>query len=337
MPVNPTVSVTPSPTLLTFQYPGQVTQNVAVIASGGNVNYTPAVQVTIARVDWLTVGQPTGPAFGDARSTFPVTVNPQSLAPGTYRGTITIHPAGGAQDALVNVELVVSPSTVSVAPGALRLSQVAGRAPFSGGTISVASTGGSVPFTASVAGANWLTVSPSTGFTPAQIAVSVNGSGLAAGNYTGEINVSTPGASNPLQSVSVVLSVEPAQSLRLSTSTLNFTSEAGTVAPPPQTIGASLRRDAVVQRGGHRHFPAWTFVAAGQSLRRRRKQYGSQRNGIGQSHRPGAGHLHRHRQPDVFERDQQPTVGQRDLRGCTYRNTGADADSERGERASRGR
>ena len=234
------VSLSATPTLLTFQYPGPVTQSVAVIAaSGSTVSYTPAVQVTIARVDWLTVGAPTGPAFPDARSTFPVSVIPQSLTPGTYRGSIAIRPVGGTQDLIVNVQLIVSPSVVTLSPGTLRLSQIAGRGPFSGGTVSITSSGNPVPFTATVSGASWLTISPSSGITPAQITVSVNGSGLPPGSYDGTVNITAPGAANSLLSLNVNLSVAPSQSLRLSAGSLTFTSEAGAPAPPPQTIAAT--------------------------------------------------------------------------------------------------
>jgi len=238
-PSGPTVTLSATPSLLTFQYPGPVTQNVAVIASGGSTTYTPAVLVTLARVDWLAVGAPTGPAFGDARSTFPVSINPQSLTPGTYRGTITVHPTSGSQEVLVNVQLIVSPSVVSLSPGVLRLSQLAGRGPFSGGTVQITTSGAPVPFTATVAGANWLTISPSTGITPGQITVSVNGSGLAPGNYDATVNINAPGAANSLISLNVSLSVVPSQSLRLSTNTLTFTSEDGAPPPAAQTIATT--------------------------------------------------------------------------------------------------
>ena len=238
-PGGPAVSISAAPTLLTFQYPGPVTQNVAVIASGGIAAYTPSVVVTIARVDWLTVGAPNGPAYADARSTFPVNVLPQNLAPGTYRGTISIHPAGGSQDVLVNVQLIVSQAVVSLSTTSLRFSQVAGRGPFSGGTIAITSSAGSVPFTASVSGPGWLAVSPASGATPAQLAVAVNPSGLAPGSYDAAINISAPGAANSLLTVNVNLAVAPSQSLRLSAASLTFTSEAGGPAPAPQTLAAA--------------------------------------------------------------------------------------------------
>jgi uncharacterized protein (TIGR03437 family) len=238
-PSGTPVSLTATPSLLTFQYPGPVTQNVAVIASSGSASYTPAVQVTLARVDWLTVGAPNGPAYPDARSTFPVNVIPQSLTPGTYRATIAVHPVYGGQDAIVNVQLIVAPSVVTVAPGSMRLSQVAGRGSFTGGSISVTSSGAPVPFVATVSGANWLTVSPATGITPGNITVSVNGSGLPPGNYIGTISINAPGAANSLIELAVNLTVEPSQSLRLSTNSLTFTSEAGGPAPPSQTIFAT--------------------------------------------------------------------------------------------------
>ena len=66
---------------------------------------------------------------------------------------------------------------------------------------------GTLSWTASSDSA-WLTASPNSGSTPASFAVSVNGSGLAAGTYTGTIKVSSAGATNPAQTVAVTLMVQ---------------------------------------------------------------------------------------------------------------------------------
>jgi hypothetical protein len=55
--------------------------------------------------------------------------------------------------------------------------------------------------------APWLIATPSSGTTPATVAVSVNASGLAAGNYTGTITISSSGATNAPQTISVSFTV----------------------------------------------------------------------------------------------------------------------------------
>jgi len=75
-------------------------------------------------------------------------------------------------------------------------------------TSSGASSGAQITFATSVAlnqGQNWLTVSPLNATTPAALTVTANGAGLAAGTYTGQIILSSPGVAN--QTVNVTLTV----------------------------------------------------------------------------------------------------------------------------------
>jgi len=81
--------------------------------------------------------------------------------------------------------------------------------------ISVASSGAAIRFTPIAIegkGGNWLTVSPSTNgccFTPTNVTVSVNASGLSAGSYTAQINVIE--FANPAKSMTipVILNIAP--------------------------------------------------------------------------------------------------------------------------------
>jgi hypothetical protein len=108
---------------------------------------------------------------------------------------------------------VVSSNTISVSATSLTFTQAVNGAPPTSQNLSVTSSGassggGQITFAASVTlnqGQNWLTVSPSNATTPANLAVSVNGAGLATGTYTGQIILSSPGV-NP-QTVNVTLTV----------------------------------------------------------------------------------------------------------------------------------
>lgn len=81
------------------------------------------------------------------------------------------------------------------APGAIALTDVAGNA---------------IGWTASAGSAPWLSVSGTTGTTPASLAVSVDPSGLAPGVLTGAVTVQAPGADNSLIVIPVTLTVSPA-------------------------------------------------------------------------------------------------------------------------------
>jgi hypothetical protein len=65
----------------------------------------------------------------------------------------------------------------------------------------------SMAFTAAASGGNWLTVSPNSGTTPANLSVSVNPVGLDLGTYNGTVTIAAPGASNSPQNVGVKLTI----------------------------------------------------------------------------------------------------------------------------------
>ena len=74
--------------------------------------------------------------------------------------------------------------------------------------VQVTLASGSLGFTASVTqGADWLSVSPTGGTTPATLVVTVKASNLSTGTHTGTIQVVASGASNSPQTVTVTVSV----------------------------------------------------------------------------------------------------------------------------------
>jgi uncharacterized protein (TIGR03437 family) len=235
-------ALTPNPASLSFQYPGPTSQTVTVTTTGGTAHYTATVQVSIAAITWLSVSAPSGPVAAGTPSTFQVNVSPQGLQPGTYPTSILLHPDNGTPDVIIPLRLVVQPpvsSVLTVSPPTINLSSIAGAGAISGGLISISATGPAVQFTSTVNGANWLTVAPASGATPAQAVVSVNASTLPAGFYSGTIVISAPAASNSPQVVTVNLTVQPSQNITLSTTNLTFSSPADGTAPPPQTVMAS--------------------------------------------------------------------------------------------------
>ena len=173
-------------------------------------------QASASGGSWLTVsGGGNIPPVGQASVT--VTVNPAQLQPGTYTGAITI--SGSFPGSPLRVPVVVTvtgskPLLTLSGSGLFYRTSAGGPAP-PAQSFTVSNGGaGTLSWTASssvFSGASWLSVSPtsgqSTGAGSTAVSVQVNPAGLAAGTYYGQVQVSSAGAPNSPQSVSVVLSV----------------------------------------------------------------------------------------------------------------------------------
>ncbi|MEK7407232.1 MAG: Ig-like domain-containing protein [Acidobacteriota bacterium] len=203
---NGVVSV--SPASLTFSItPGGPTLAPRVLTvtslSGQSVTFTSAA-TTESGLSWLRVD----PASASADLSFPVvvTVNPSDLSAGTYQGAIIIAAKGLV--ATIPVSLNISGPPITVAPSSLPFTTILGGAAPPAQTVSVSSAT-ATSFTASPAttsGGNWLSVFPTTGSSPAELTVSANPTGLAAGTYAGQVYVLQAGAVNP-KVVNVALTV----------------------------------------------------------------------------------------------------------------------------------
>ena len=106
----------------------------------------------------------------------------------------------------------------------------------------VTGSGGILNFTAAAnsgtAGTNWLSVTPTSGTTPASLSITANGANLAPGTYSGNVVVTSPNAANSPSTIAVTLTVTsgtitatPAPSAGLT-----FTQPLGGGAPASQTI-----------------------------------------------------------------------------------------------------
>ena len=156
---------------------------------------------------WLRLTPPVGANAGE----FYVDADASGLASGTYTGNITVTTPGQAPEVIAvtlwvtsDVPVVASkPSTLSFslpdtepAPQTVALSLTPGTLAF--------------PFSVSVRtehGGNWLTATADAKSLPATVTVSVNGSKLAPGQYTGEVLVSTAGAANSPLEIPVSITV----------------------------------------------------------------------------------------------------------------------------------
>jgi uncharacterized protein (TIGR03437 family) len=219
-PVNIPVTFTVTPgtlavdkTTLSFTQaqagPAPATQTINVTGTPGTLSYTVAAATTTGG-NWLTAT----PATGTTNSAVTVTANGASLAQGTYNGTVTITSTGATgSPQVVNVTLTVTqPQTLAASPTTLNFSYVIGGSSNPANqTIQLSSSASVAQFSAAAttaSGGNWLSVTPTTGNTPATLTVAVNVTGLAAGNYSGTIAInSTSSTTQPAASVTVNLAV----------------------------------------------------------------------------------------------------------------------------------
>jgi hypothetical protein len=184
-------TLTATPTSLSFTaQPGgaaPASKNVSVGSSVAGLTFTTA---TSGGSTWLTAT----PAVGNAPGTVSVSVNPTNLTAGSYAGIVTITASSGSPQATVDVALTVSNTSstgITATPSSISFTyQTGGRVP-SPRTLTITSTSGSTTYTASET-ESWLSISPTNGNTPGRIRVSVNPTGMTAGNYTAQINITPP-------------------------------------------------------------------------------------------------------------------------------------------------
>lgn len=241
--VNPFVPPTLSanPTSLTFNY---ALGGAAPASQQVNITATSAASITVASSNsWLQVT----PLSGTTPRSLTVSINTSGLAVGTLNGSLTITSAGATNTPLVvPVTLNVTPqTTISVSPSQLSFSHQLGASAPAAKLVSLSGlTGGAFTAAASSTG-NWLSVSPTAGTSPAQLTVSVNPAGLAAGQFSGSVTVTAPGASNSPRVVSVTLTVTTDTLLTANPAQLLFSSAPGSAAPAPQQIAVAAGGAAI--------------------------------------------------------------------------------------------
>ncbi len=197
---------------------------------------------------WLTISPNNGTFSGSALAV--VTVNRGTLAPMTYTGHILFRQQGSSNQPLrLTAMMKVNPTPVSlsVSPVSLTYSGTTTQNPAAQTIVIQNSSGQQINWTSAVVtgdGAPWLSISPNSGYLPANssaiLTVSVQSQHLAVGSYQGTINFT--GGANP--QVSVALSVVAiGNNLVASPPSLNFTTTTGQ-NPAGQTI-------TIQNSGGH--------------------------------------------------------------------------------------
>lgn len=273
------VSVTPTtgtPTILIIPVTLQVGPNTLTANSnsfafvynvGGTVPPPQVLQLTssitndtyvaqaVSTGNWLLVNGLTSNVAGTLPANVNITVNPAGLSPGNYQGTITATDSeNGTQT--VTVTLAISALSNIANPISLTfVAQMNGPAPASQ---PVEVNGfGAATYTAT-ANANWIAVSSTAGASPAEVFVSVNPAGMAAGTYTGSVTIDV---NTHVQNIRVTLIVSADGVLTTDTGGFVFFYPGGAEPPPPFNINVGSSNSGSITFDYATGLPAWVQVS----------------------------------------------------------------------------
>jgi len=190
---------------------------------------------TVDGNNWLS-------ALQTSNFTFSVTVNPGSLAAGTYSGGVAITGGGTLVPTNFFVTLTVGGGSSQSGVSTTSLSFVlsTGAQP-NQQTINVASPStGSSYFTVTptiTTGGNWLQASPPSGATPQSVTVTATPGSLAPGNYTGNVQIVVGPA---VYNVPVSLTLTATASIQAGAAAVSLTaSQGGSCTPQSVAIQSS--------------------------------------------------------------------------------------------------
>ncbi len=225
-----------------------VTQIVKVLDLGdpsSTVNWNVSL---VSGSNWLSLVSSSGTATGSTPGNLVLGLasNATQLAAGPYYGIVKITASNALNSpqyvtAVLNLEPGTTPPSPQIAPAGLFFTTATGgSAPTPQQVLINTSSSSAVPFNASAntfGSGTWLSVTPASGNASGQaagsIAVSVNPTGLAAGIYSGDVNVSI---GTLLQSVNVTFVVQ--------------NSGSSTAARPrPEAAGCTASKLAITETG----------------------------------------------------------------------------------------
>src|ERR1035438_2341657 len=213
---------------------------------------------------WLTVNN-ASTTGGSSGGSFNIDVNPASLAPGPYSGTVCVYTAASNSSAsstpCVTVHLTATSSLVG-SPSALTFNSVNSATPSTQPLNVTTSPISSVPFTAT-SNQSWLTVngastaSGTTGVTA--ITVAANPAGVPAGVNSGTITLTSTASGVNSATVNVTFNVTTVPT----PAALTFTAPAGGANPPTQPLSVTSSGPAVSYTAAVTSGNAWLSVSPG--------------------------------------------------------------------------
>ncbi|MGA9626203.1 MAG: hypothetical protein WBL65_16530 [Bryobacteraceae bacterium] len=240
---NALLLVTPPQPFTAQAYSGQsaAQQNVTLASTSTDVlNLTWSLPTA---APWLLTSTPPG----STPSSFGLQATPPAnLAPGIYSANVSVSatgPAGAVLDSPVTIPVVLRLTSGTInapSPAALSFSQSVGASAPPAQSVAVTSTPPGLTFIPSPydQGFGWLSVSSSTNTTNGSFSVSVDGSKLSTGTYTGKVVVFSEFAAGSPAVIPVTLTVTPG-TISAPTTTLSFTQVRGGAAPAAQNVTVS--------------------------------------------------------------------------------------------------
>jgi uncharacterized protein (TIGR03437 family) len=227
------LAVIASPASLTFTRPAGATSQTVSLAGTGGTAIAFTVSASVQTGSWLSVTT----SSNVTPATLTVTADPGLLASGSYSGQVIVSsPTGGTLN--IPVTLVVGGSSLTATPVSLGFTYTLNGTTPPVQTLQVSSTLSNNTFTAQPSSSgNWLLVNGSTsviaGSLPVSLNVSVNPANLAAGIYSGSINITS--ADGSVLNVAVSLDINGI-SPTANPTVLVFVSQTGGAAPASQSV-----------------------------------------------------------------------------------------------------
>lgn len=216
---------------------------VNVTNAGGGALATPTVTVDPPTASaWLGTVAVAGPAGGP----YTLTVHPQLVAAGTYTATVSVACAGASNSPrtfTVNYEVLSAPPTLAVAPTSLSFAATSGGANPAAKQLTISNSGGgslAAPAVTVTSGGAWLSAgAPVASGATYTVQVNVTLGALAPGDYTGQLSVTSAGATGSPATVPVTLTVGSGTqpTIALAPASITFDTTAGSVSDPaPQNL-----------------------------------------------------------------------------------------------------
>jgi trimeric autotransporter adhesin len=244
--VSTSALLTANPPSLVFSSPvsgAGGTQQILVGSTSSTLTYTVSFSTNSGSNNWLAATPLSGSTVAGS-NVVNVSVLPGLLSAGTYTGTVTITSTGVANSPIsIPVTLQVTAGSLTLSSSSLSFSYTLGGANPAAQPVQVTSNGSPLNFTAAAnsgsAGVNWLSVTPTSGTTPAALSISANGGTLAPGTYTGTVVVTSANAGNSPATINVTFTVTSGTITATPAPTaagLVFTQATGGTASAPQTI-----------------------------------------------------------------------------------------------------
>ena len=190
---------------------------------------------------WLSEMPENGTSSGEYNNVT-VAVNITGMSVGNYSANITINATGANNTPrFVPVSLHISapPPEISFNPPSLSFSAVAGGANPENQTLEIWNSGGGTINWSLSDDAGWLSEVPENGTSSGEynnVTVAVNITGMSAGDYSANINITALGANNTSQVVPVSLHISLPPAISFNPLSLSFSAVAGGSNPENQTL-----------------------------------------------------------------------------------------------------